>query len=219
MVNLELSFRFLSPITRPGMPIHLDAVLLYANIDAGMPEAQARALLEDAVDATGEGENRVYCASALLFDVELPFTRFATQKLSTLEFARAIHEGAVRDNINNKVDCERGSLKGRMAFIPMMWAPRAKAWLRCKSPEALNTLLANVQYVGKYSNNGYGQVGSIEPVEAANPDAWQRRILPFEVDGAAQLRATTVPPYWDRTKARNAFMHPDLISGQHGVFG
>lgn len=219
MEAIELTFELASPLTRPAMPIHLDAVLLYASIDAGMPEAEARRLLDEALDRQMHASGPVYCASALLFEPGQPFTRFATRHFSVDVMARDIRNGVVDARAESKVDTASGPVRGRLTFIPMMWTRRAKAWVQCRSPDALNELLSNVQYIGKSKNLGFGRVTSILPSVGSNPDAWMRRILPFPVDGAAPLRATVRPPYWDRSSIQDSYMHPDLISGEYGVFG
>jgi CRISPR type IV-associated protein Csf3 len=216
MSDLRIEFGFRTPLTRPDHPIHLDSVLLYANIFAGVPENDARALLDRAIETYGEGEDRVYCASALFFDIDLSAVRFRTRRISVENYSSDIQSGLVRSNVTNQINTSRGEVKGMLQEIPIMWASKGTAWARIKDMDALGELLSRTNYVGKYSMQGYGQIGSVDVFESEDPDAWQRRLLAHEVPGSAKLHATISPPYFDRSRQRIAYMHPYLLDHCYG---
>lgn len=211
--TVEVRFGFRSPVAKPSYPIHFDAVLLYANAVTPEQEPSVRELLDRAVASHGEGERRIYCCSALSFIEAETFTRFNTRRFEVDVMARDIDAGLLRAKPGSKVDTQRGDVKGLLADIPMMWASQARAYARVTDLEAFKQLLASVRQIGKFGRLGSGRVRSIEfdPESQAPDDAWMRRVLPFAVDGAAPLRATVSPPYWDRRRIQDAYLHPALL--------
>lgn len=216
MSDLRLEFGFRTPLTRPDHPIHLESVLLYANIFAGVPENEARALLDRAIETHGEGDDRIYCASALFFDIAHTNVRFRTRRICLESYSDDVQSGLVRSKITNQISTDRGEVKGMLQEIPMMWVAKATAWLRVKDMEALGDLLSRTNYVGKYSMQGYGEISSVDAFESEEASAWERRLLPYEVPGAAKLQATISPPYFDRSRLRTAWMHPYLLDHCYG---
>lgn len=212
--TLEIQFGFRSPVARPSFPIHLDAVLLYASAPTPEAEPAARALLDAAIETVGEGDARVYCCSAIEFAEVESFTRFNTRRFEVDVLAGDIESGVVSAKASSKADTARGDVKGLLADIPMMWVSGAKAYARVRDMDAFEQLLANVRQIGKFGRLGYGRVSRIEfdPESSAPDEAWMRRVLPFAVEGSAPLRATVSPPYWDRRRAIDAYLHPALVS-------
>lgn len=210
---IEVVFHFKGPVARPAHPIHLDAVLLYANAPTPDLEDAARKLLDEAVQSVGEGQHRVYCCSAIAFNEVETFTRFNTRRLDLSTYAEDIASGLVSAKASSVVDTSRGDIKGMLADIPMMWVSEAKAYVRVKNTAAFDQLMRGVRQIGKFGRLGYGRVFAPE-YNTADPvadDAWMRRVLPFAVEGAAPIRATVSPPYWDRRRVIDAFVHPSLL--------
>lgn len=219
MRPLEVRFKLTSPVTRPKHPIHLDAALVYASIFEGMPEHEAFELLNAAIVSQGEGAKHVYCASAIFFDPQHHFTRFATRRFDLNELTRDIASGVTSTKSTTAVNLSSGAVRGRLDSIPMMWASTARAWLLCKNEDALANLLGNIRYIGKHSRLGAGRIDGVPDVfESDEAGAWMRRVLPFPVEGAAPIQATVRPPYWDKSTIQKAFLPPALLSGEFGSF-
>ena len=211
---VEIRFGFRTAVAMPSFPIHLDAVLLYANAPRPDLETKARELLDRAIEVRGEGDDRVYCCSALRFDVNEQFVRYNTRHIDMRTYAKDIESGVLRDRAATAVNLNSGNVKGLLVEIPMMWVKDARAFEMVKSQEALDLLLDNVRQIGKYARTGCGIVSSIETdtMTSESQNRWMERVLPFYVDGAAPIRATVFPPYWNRLKIRDAFLHPALLT-------
>ncbi len=224
MTTYCLSFQLETPLVRPSMPIHIESALLYAAIFSGMPETEAQTYLDAAIPFNGDRESGCYEASAILFTPTLTFTRFVTRHFSVDDYSRDIARGVVNARPASMVNLQSGPIRARLDHFPMLWATGGSAWLNILDLDAFGELVHCFTHVGKHTANGFGRLKILPTgrryslTHADDPNAWQRRILPFPVDGAEPIRATVRPPYWDRRNQQDAYMHPSLISGDHGVF-
>lgn len=209
--DIEIEFRFCAPVSAPKHPIHLESVLLYSSIFKRTPEDEAWDLLDRALATEGEGDDRVYCASALVFHDVQPFVRSSTRRTVAATLAEHMRIANIQYRPNSKLDVGRGPHKNVLRDHPMIWTTHASAWAKVADLNAFGQLLSRVTAIGRDVRLGYGAVSEVRSYPSSDSEAWRRRVLPNPVPGAASIVGPIRPPYWDKSLNREAFIHPYLL--------
>ena len=201
MEALRLTFRLATAMVDPGHPVHLDAVLAFAAVQAagGDLAAAERLPLE-----RHEPQAAPWCWKAsrivphvVLRDV-LPVTR-AFEPWAWAEDRDVRYAGGPRVLTGGT-----GPYKSYQLRFGMIQADVAIAYALGERA-GIEALLAGIHHLGKLARLGCGEIVSVrvEPDEAAR-ECWAYRTLPDQRPGYRAALATVRPPYWrrgDRTRA------------------
>ncbi|HVT36008.1 MAG TPA: hypothetical protein VHE37_10500 [Nevskiaceae bacterium] len=200
-----MTFDLLTAVAAPEHPIHLDALL------CGVLELRAQAQgrkVGDEVERLPLAAHASGCwkASALVFDVQERFNRFATRRVDQDRLVRDIASGAVGGR-GDALNFNSGPFRNYLMTIPVIYARSATAWCIGDADE-IRTMLLELPSIGRLGRNGYGAIGG-EPVVEHDELAhrlWESRILPYEVADADEVFATVRYPYFDKTKQKKAWI-------------
>lgn len=237
MRPLRVTWRLSSPIATSGYPIHLDALIAFAQTEVSIrlagatgfgTEASIRSLAEHLPleRETRESES-VWKASALVpgGSCELGHgMRFWTRKTDPFDYANRFEKGhlalrGVPGQLKQnalKIDTQRGLLKNGYKFYPVKHITELQAWC-IGDVDAIKELLdpgqgSPIQSIGARGRSGLGAIESfsIEEDEAAITQ-WQRRAMPWPYEGAVMAEIATKPPYWDQANKMRAYVDPALF--------
>jgi len=222
LAPLKITFHLDSPMQRSGYPIHLDALIAYAQTHsalAGMdaddaPQGMIRELAEDLPLAKAEKDGEwVWKASALIptaFGEKS--VRMWTRKTNPDDFARWVIANKVEVGVRTQnaleqgkpyagtIDTQRGLLKNMFEFYPLEEIHQLEAW--CVGDiDLLENLLAPesgwITHIGKRTRVGHGRVKTIQIEEDEDAlEKWKLRVLPWPEAGYEPVQAGLRPPYW-----------------------
>lgn len=237
MKPLRVRWRLTSPIATGGYPIHLDALIAYAQTELALRMAAMTGHgLEAPIRSLGdrlplESETRdgqtVWKASALIptETAELGHgMRFWTRKTDPFDYTDRFSKGhlmlrgvpgQLKPNAL-KIDTQRGLLKNGYKFYSVKQVTELEAWC-IGDEEALRELLdpecgSPIQSIGARGRSGLGTIESflLEQDPSAN-ERWQQRVLPWPHEGAVQAEMATRPPYWDQMNKTVAYVNPAIF--------
>lgn len=210
MEALRIEFELASPMTEASYPIHLDALVAWAAVEAAREHGDPEPLsAQDHLPLAKDGG--VWCASALHLErVDAPFTVAQTKRTDMQQFSEALYGGVLK-KAPNKLNLGQGPWRQALYFSQCQQVARATAWCVGEKDELLQ-LLSRVDYIGARRRNGRGRVVRlvIQP-DASATDRWRERIMADRQDGYVPIQAVTSPPYWDRGRAAAAWAHPDIV--------
>lgn len=207
---LRVEILFDSPITEPTYPIHLDALVAWAAVEEAYEnDAEEPLLAQEALPF--DRAQGVWCASALSFDAcAPPFTVATTKKTDLSAIAEASNGGVLR-SAPNKLSINAGPWRQALVYSQCQIVSKAEAWC-VGDAQRLRELLGRVSYVGAKRRNGRGRVFFIDVVKDSSASSrWRERILPEAAEGYLPIQAVTSPPYWDRARVTDAWVHPNVV--------
>lgn len=208
MRPLHITVTLASPITVPERPIHLDALLAWAAVDAEIgsgADGKTALLAQDTLplDRT-EGEGWTWKASQLVFTPrDNPFLVAAIRSTNIQEMAFDRAAGVVDFGIKVAVNLGTGPDRNYDYRFAAQCCASAEAWC-VGDPEKIKALLATLPGIGKRRRNGWGAIKEISVVEVGASEChWNRRTLPMSSPCAIPAahvpsNGTLRPPYWDR---------------------
>lgn len=236
LTPLKITFNLDTPMQRSGYPIHLDALIAYAQTQAALggmdaehtPQGMLRDLANDLPLAKADKEGQwVWKASALIpVAYGDKSSRMWTRKTNTEGFAQlAIAEmlqiGVKTQNALNEgkpyagvIDTARGLLKNMFQFYSVEEVHQLNAWC-IGDIDLLENLLAPesgwIAHVGKRTRVGHGRVKSLKIEEDEEAlEKWKLRVLPWLEPGYEPIQAAFRPPYW-AVENRSTGYCPDLL--------
>lgn len=198
MEPFRVAFHFVTPVRAPDAPIHLDALLAWAAVDAAGGDLSAQEDLPLARHETDSGW--VWKASRLVFrDIHGRGVMPSIRAFRMGEWAdeRGRYYAGGREN---KFKSGTGPYKAYMFSHPLLVAGRAEAWGIGDRIE-IERLLLRVSHIGKLRRLDLGrisafQVGLCEEAERL----WRLRVMPEPADGYRRVVSPLRAPYWDRSK-------------------
>lgn len=218
-----------SEFVKAGYPIHLDALLAYANVERNKFDLEdeptqnmMNELLTDLpVEKYEQDGDWVFKASALMPQGDLEHSsRYITQRMD--QVALALNAAAGRVQVGKmksdqplkrhsiKIDTARGVFRNQLQYYPVTKVDKLIAYC-VGDKDAIEELLVEhgyITHIGAKRRMGHGFISSIDIYEdeAAN-DLWKLRVKPWQLlESDHAVRAVTKNPYWDKTQSQNAFM-------------
>lgn len=229
MQPLRLEWTLATPMVAGAHPLHLDALAAYAvterSLRDGMVTQGRIADLANELPLQRASQLGTWCwkASALTLEGGQHSMRYWTRKTDTDDVARRIEAGQIDGRYKFplkpyaiKVDTVRGLFKQQFKFYPVRQIAKAVAWC-VGDPDELGELLdpaaGLVTALGAKSRMGHGRIASLEITidERAN-DLWQRRVMPWPVEGGAPVRMAVRPPYWQVENVVDAYVNPSVFA-------
>lgn len=220
MTPLRIDIHLKTAMVVPAMPIHLDALIAFAQteqeIELGTEAQSIRELADhlplDKAERDGEW---VWKASALIpNEPGEQQLRMWTRKTNPHELSTLIENGEVAWKaykpplkvMGLKIDTTRGLLKNHFQFYAVRDTKLLSAWCVGDRDE-IEALLARMSHIGSKRRVGHGEVERIEVVvDEAATEAWKARILPWrESDTYEPVQAAIRPPYWAPEQKRVAY--------------
>ncbi|NCA72644.1 MAG: hypothetical protein EOM91_21830 [Sphingobacteriia bacterium] len=208
MGPLCVRFRLVTPMRSPEQPIHLDALLAWAAVEAAHGDlgAQDRLPLERYTGADGRW---VWKASRVFIPV---VARGREPMIRSFEpWNWGDDKGTVYLDSPNNLKAGTGPFKGHLFGVSTLQAEAAYAW--CVGDRAqIAELLVRVTNLGKLRRLDFGRIAQITVAE--DPDAlerWQVRALPDERPGYRTSLQTLRPPYFDRALREPAWEPPAAL--------
>lgn len=222
LTPLKITFELDTPMVRSGYPIHLDALVAYAQTQSRLagyapeeePPGSIRTLAEDLPLGKSEQDGEwVWQASALVPErFGEKSVRMWTRKTDVADYAERVLKAHIeigartqsalekRAPYAGKIDTARGLLKAMFEFYPAEEVFSLSAWC-IGDIDLLEPLLAPesgwITHIGKRTRIGHGRVKSMTITEdAAAHENWKRRVLPWQEPGYEPLQAAFRPPYW-----------------------
>lgn len=222
LAPLKITFHLDTPMQRSGYPIHLDALVAYAQTHAALagmdadnaPTGMLRELAEDLPLAKTENNDEwVWKASALIpVSFGEKSVRMWTRKTNPYDIARRIIADKVEIGVRTEnalkagkpyagaIDTARGLLKNMHEFYPVEEIHQLDAWC-IGDIDILENLLAPesgwITHIGKRTRIGHGRVKTIQIEEDEEAlEKWKLRVLPWPEAGYEPIQAGLRPPYW-----------------------
>lgn len=194
MSPLEIRFRLVTPMRAPEQPIHLDALLAWAAVDAAGGDLAAQDDLP--LELHAADGRRVWKASRLVFQ---PLHRQMMPMTRTFDpWAWAMDRGRVYTGGGNRLDPGMGPYKAYQIYVPLVQVERVRAWCIGEA-ERIGELLARVTHLGKLARLDMGRVLSREILPCAEArERWKCRTMPEPLPGYRPAVMTLMPPYWRR---------------------
>lgn len=203
--TLRVDWLLERPITVPPRPLHLDALLAWARVDAAGGDISVQHDLPLARFVSGADDDSddswVWKASRVWF--KPASTPFLVQTLRKVDYEDMAHDkGTVYEGRINNITPGTGVYKAFDMRTSHQWIHSAHAWC-VGDQEQIQELLARVRHLGAKRRNGWGRITSTTVVDdPAAHTAWQWRVLATPQKGYAETTGTLRPPYWDRTQSR-----------------
>lgn len=222
LAPLKITFHLDTPMQRSGYPIHLDALIAFAQTHsalAGMdpddaPPGMIRELAEDLPLAKEEKDGEwAWKASALIpTGFGEKSVRMWTRKTDPDDFTRRVIDNNVLIGERTKnaltqgkpyagtIYTDRGLQKNMFEFYPLEEIRKLEAW--CVGDiDLLENLLAPesgwITHVGKRTRVGHGRVRTIQIEEDEEAlKKWKLRVIPWPEAGYEPIQAGLRPPYW-----------------------
>ena len=193
----------------PERPLHLDALLASASVDAHVRDGKP---LEDALleqenlplaKADGPDGSWVWKASQLLFQpISLPANVQMTRRMD-IDFLAADRE-RVFTSRRQTVKIGTGPFRNYDLRLPVQWQGEITAF-GIGQIEIVRSLLATINSLGRLRRNGWGKIAafSVDPGSVEEVDHWKQRTLPVSflpqaLPAHRPAHGTCRPPYWDR---------------------
>lgn len=223
MKPLKITFNLISPIVDNSQPLHLDALLAWAMVDAyegGLPPTEAIRRIHDELPleqyTSPVSDKSGWKASMVIFTTRGGMaggntSRFLTRRTEVEQIASLAESGGVkfkRTTPPSVIDTASGPLKSSLEFYPIRDCDKAYAWC-IGDKDKITELLSRVGHIGKSGSRGHGKVSSIlvqEDIEAR--EKWKLRVLNYAEPGYIQQFSAVRPPYWDSRNKEISWMPP-----------
>lgn len=195
MQALTVTFTLSTEMILPESPIHLDALLAWAAVDAagGDISAQDNLPLEKAVKEDGSWVWKASMLQTSPVEVRnnVPMTRTFDPWQSGMD-KDTVYEGGA-----NVMTPGTGPYKAYIFTRHAGMIRSAKAW--CVGDiDRIKSLLGSITHLGKLARLDFGRVKSIDVSPYEDQRAWEYRVMPWAVDGYDQTQECVHPPYWKR---------------------
>ncbi len=213
MEAFVVRWRLSSPMVVPERPIHLDALLASAEVNArlkqGKTPEEALAAQDDLPleQAAGVDGAWVWKASQLLLQPSSPPTNVPMTRRIDVE-AMAADRDRLFTSRRQTVKIGTGPFRNYDLRVPVQWQEEVVAY-GVGDLEAVRTLLADVSSLGRLRRNGWGKIAgyTVVPPAPETADGWKMRTLPLSLQAQAlpdhqPAVGTCRPPYWDRAAWR-----------------
>ena len=229
MQPLRLEWTLATPMVASAHPLHLDALVAYAVTERALRDGLVtQGLIADLANelpiqrAVRDGS---WCwqASALTLEGGQHSMRYWTRKTDAHDLARRIEAGQIAGRYKFplkpyaiKIDTVRGMFKQHFKFYPVRQISKAVAWC-VGNPDELGELLdpaaGLVTVLGAKARMGHGRIASLDiTVDERANELWQRRVMPWSVDGSVPVRMAVRPPYWQVENVMDAYADPGLFA-------
>ena len=211
MQAFVVRWRLSTPMVVPERPLHLDALLASARVDAYLRDGKA---LEDAL---AEQENLplakaeapdgawVWKASQLLFRPTSPPANVQMTRRVDVDVMAADRE-RVFTSRRQTVRIGTGPFRNYDLRFPVQWQGEVTAY-GVGEIDTVRSLLATVNSLGRLRRNGWGRIAAlrVDPASPQEADHWKQRTLPLSflpqaLPAHQPAQGTCRPPYWDRAR-------------------
>ena len=211
MQAFVVRWRLSTPMVVPERPLHLDALLASARVDAHLRDGKPleEALLEQEnlplAKADGPDGSWVWKASQLLFQPVSPPTNVQMTRRMDVDVMAADRE-RVFTSRRQTVRIGTGPFRNYDLRFPVQWQGGVTAYGVGKI-EVVGNLLATVNSLGRLRRNGWGRIAalSVDPALPGEADHWKQRTLPLSflpqaLPAHQPTQGTCRPPYWERAR-------------------
>lgn len=191
----RVEWRLTTPMTSPDHPIHLDALLAWAAVDAddGDLSSQDKLPLKYHEDDDGRW---VWMASQLFPDVQSREQLFRIRKFDTWTWGEDWNTKYVGAGKSHKPGT--GPYKGYVFHTPMIHAPTVRAW-GVGDIHAVRSMLDRVTNIGSLRRLDHGRIAEFSVTEdGAALALWGLRTRTEALEGYLPAIATVRPPYFQR---------------------
>lgn len=209
MQAFVVRWRLSSPMVVPERPIHLDALLASAKVDAslrsGEPLERALARQEELPleRAAGPDGEWVWKASQLLLRPSSSPMNVAMTRRVDVE-TMAADQGRLFTSRRQSAKIGMGPFRNYDLRVPVQWQDEVVAY-GVGEIEAVSGLLRDVRSLGRLRRNGWGRVAfcAVTPASVDDDGGWKMRTLPLGLrDQALPEHWPAIgncrPPYWER---------------------
>ena len=193
MQAFVVRWRLSTPMVVPERPLHLDALLASARVDAHLRDGKPleEALLEQEnlplAKADGPDGSWVWKASQLLFQPVSPPTNVQMTRRMDVDVMAADRE-RVFTSRRQTVRIGTGPFRNYDLRVPVQWQEEVTA-------------------LGRLRRNGWGRIAalSVDPALPGEADHWKQRTLPLSflpqaLPAHQPTQGTCRPPYWERAR-------------------
>ncbi len=211
MQAFVVRWRLSTPMVVPERPLHLDALLASARVDAHLREGKPleEALLEQEnlplAKADGPEGSWVWKASQLLFRPTSPPANVQMTRRMDVDVMAADRE-RVFTSRRQTVRIGTGPFRNYDLRFSVQWQGEITAY-GIGEIEPVRGLLATVNSLGRLRRNGWGRIAalSVDPALSEESERWKQRTLPLSflpqaLSAHQPAQGTCRPPYWDRAR-------------------
>lgn len=240
MTPLKITFQVSGGFVPPPYPLHLDALLAYAQTfdalgdvadEPGIP--QLRALADDMPIQRFEKDGD-WCYMASAVQPEGPVlndARFYTQRMNQDDYSARVgrehiqhgrHKpGSPMERYQIQLETARGVHRNLLGFYPVQQSATSSGalltlvgWCIAEKWWVEDRLLnGRITHIGARRRSGHGKIQSIA-IEGDNlaMSQWRLRVRPWKLlDDDLEIRAAWKPPYWAPENRGTAFCSSQLI--------
>lgn len=237
MSPLRVTFQVSGGFVPPPYPLHLDALLAYAQTYDSLGDAsddpsisKLRSLAEDMPIQRFERDGEwCYMASALVPQGPvLNDARFYTQRMNQEDYSTRVGSGQVQhgrhrpgtpmERYQIQIDTARGVHRNLLGFYPIQQSADSNlltlvGWCVAEKWWVEDRLLGGrITHIGARRRSGHGKIQSIlieDDPEAA--EKWNLRVRPWKMsDSDLEIQAAWHPPYWASENRGAAFCPQDI---------
>lgn len=211
MGPLCVRFRLVTPMRAPEQPIHLDALLAWAAVDATQGDLSAQNTLP-LERYTGADGRWVWKASRVFLPVVARGREIMIRSFEPWNWGD--DRGTVYLKGPSALKAGTGPFKGHLIGLSTLQVEEAYAW--CVGDRAeVAALLAGVKNLGKLRRLDFGRIGQITVSDDPTAlERWQLRAMPDEHPGYRRSLQTVRPPYFDRALREPAWEPSAALVGE-----
>lgn len=239
MEPLKVTFRVTGGIVPPAFPMHLDAILAFAETrdslhyleEGGVSVSALRELANTLPLERHEHEGEwVWKASAIMPDVERLATtgRIFTQRRDKADYCLRVGAGEVQHGRHTpgkplepyqyQIDTLRGVHRNLLGFYSIQegfTGPLDLAAYCVGNRAAIEEILTSgrVTHLGARRRAGHGCIESVRvEVDETAHEKWKLRVRPWRMlDDDAEIQAAWRAPYWAKENQGQAFCPANLV--------
>lgn len=208
MTPFRVEWRLATPMVSPTFPIHLDALLAWAVVDAAGGDWTCQDDLPLA--RAGAGDDWVWRASRVFPEVHWRsrYTRFRPVE----PWSDGMDYGEVLEpKGGGSRKTGTGPYRAYMLQTDLIHVDRARAW-GVGDLDAVRTLLERVTALGALRRLDHGRIHDFEVAEdPAAETLWPLRALPSRRDGYVPTVSRLRPPYFLRAQRQQVFEPTDSV--------
>jgi len=195
MQPLAIRFSLITEMILPEAPIHLDALLAWAAVDAAGGDLAAQDALpldrHTAEDGAWVWKASMLATSPVEIRNNVPMVR------SFEPWQSGMDKGEVYEGGPNVMTTGTGPYKAYIFTRHSGLIKEARAW--CVGDlEKVTALLSRLTHIGKLSRLDFGRIESVDVKADEDTNAWKFRVIPWEADGYDKTHECVRPPYWKR---------------------
>lgn len=225
MTPLKITFQVSGGVVSPPYPLHLDALLAYAQTYDALRDvadepgvSQLRALADNMPIQRFERDGD-WCYMASAVQPEGPIlndTRYYTQRINQGDYSNRVSKeqiqhgrhkpGQALERLQFQIDTARGVFRNHLGFYPVQQSATASGalltlvgWCVAEKWWIEDRLLSGrITHLGARRRSGHGKIESItiENDPMASSN-WKLRIRPWKLlEDDLEIQAAWKPPYW-----------------------